>query len=208
VIDDEAIANETELPVEIRKPQGADSLLPERWLQEYGDLLFRISISKVRDQDLAEDLVQETLISAWRARDSFEGRATESTWLVGILRRRIADHFRKQTRRNRIMVDSQLAERSSPAGDTDQKLTFAPSINSKVFQTNLEAGEFREIVNDCLKTIPIHLRQAFQLRLANSEMDISQISQLLGINASNTSVRLYRARLLMRHCVERKWSAS
>jgi RNA polymerase sigma-70 factor, ECF subfamily len=203
VIDDETIDNDLS---RTSTSTEADSLLPERWLQAHGDLLFRMAISKVRDRDTAEDIVQEVFVSAWRARDSYAGRSTEATWLVGILRRRIADHFRNQARQNRIRFDSHSTESSAPEADTLPNIPLAPSISSKVFETHLEAFEFRQIVSECLSAMPVHLRQAFQLRLENGEMDIQQLSQMLGINPKNTSVRLYRARLLMRHCVERRWS--
>ncbi|MFW6061874.1 MAG: sigma factor [Planctomycetota bacterium] len=56
---------------------GAD---PKRWLDLYGDTLYRYAYARVRSEQLAEDLVQETLLAAWRARDSFQGRSSERTW--------------------------------------------------------------------------------------------------------------------------------
>ncbi len=47
---------------------------------------------------MAEDLVQETMLSAYQARDKFRGGSSERTWLVSILKRKIIDHYRKQSR--------------------------------------------------------------------------------------------------------------
>lgn len=46
-----------------------------------------MALMRVGKPDLAEDLVQETLLAAWQARDSFAGKSTEGTWLVAILKR-------------------------------------------------------------------------------------------------------------------------
>ena len=68
---------------------------PLEWLENHGDVLYRMALVRVGKPDLAEDLVQETLLAAWQARDSFAGKSSESTWLVAILKRKIIDHFRR-----------------------------------------------------------------------------------------------------------------
>ena len=67
---------------------------PEQWLDEHGDCLYGYALARVRRQDVAEDLVQETLIAAFRSRERFQGRSTERSWLVGILKNKIVDHYR------------------------------------------------------------------------------------------------------------------
>ena len=73
-------------------PAGKDIGL--QWLAEHGDLLFSYAISRVRDIQAAEDLVQETLLSAICGIDSFQHQSTASTWLVGILRNKLVDYYR------------------------------------------------------------------------------------------------------------------
>ena len=64
---------------------------PDNWVEDYGDYLFNYTISRVSDSQLAYDLVQDTFLAALSARDSFEGRSTEKTWLISILKRKIID---------------------------------------------------------------------------------------------------------------------
>jgi RNA polymerase sigma-70 factor (ECF subfamily) len=59
---------------------------PALWVDSYGDAMFRFALSRVGRQEVAENLVQETFLAAWRARESFDGRSSFSTWLGGILR--------------------------------------------------------------------------------------------------------------------------
>jgi DNA-directed RNA polymerase specialized sigma24 family protein len=46
---------------------------PEHWVDEHGDPLFRYALVRVRRREVAEDLVQETLLSAMRSREKFAG---------------------------------------------------------------------------------------------------------------------------------------
>jgi RNA polymerase sigma-70 factor, ECF subfamily len=68
---------------------------PDRWVDEHGDCLFRYALVRVRHREVAEDLVQETLLSAMRSRERFAGKSSERSWLTGILKHKISDHFRK-----------------------------------------------------------------------------------------------------------------
>ncbi len=72
-----------------------NELEPDKWVERFADYLFRYAFSRVNDQTVAEDLVQETFLSAWKARERFEGRSTEKTWLSSILKNKIIDHYRK-----------------------------------------------------------------------------------------------------------------
>ena len=71
---------------------------PERWVDDHGDCLYRYALLRVRKEELAEDLVQETLLIAVRTHEKFGGRSTERSWLVGILKNKICDYFRKAGR--------------------------------------------------------------------------------------------------------------
>ena len=65
------------------------------WLDEHGDVLYRYARSRIGHRELAEDLVQDTLLAALQSRDRFQGRATVRTWLLSILRHKIVDHCRR-----------------------------------------------------------------------------------------------------------------
>jgi DNA-directed RNA polymerase specialized sigma24 family protein len=73
----------------------ASSANPERWVDEHGDCLYRYALVRVRGAEVAEDLVQETLLAAVRSREKFGGRSSERSWLVGILKNKIVDYYRK-----------------------------------------------------------------------------------------------------------------
>ncbi|EQD45382.1 RNA polymerase sigma-70 region 2 domain protein [mine drainage metagenome] len=74
------------------------SVDPELWLDRYGDELYRYALSLLGKESDAEDAVQETFASAIRSRNSFSGNSSEKTWLFGILKHKVVDHFRRESR--------------------------------------------------------------------------------------------------------------
>jgi DNA-directed RNA polymerase specialized sigma24 family protein len=67
----------------------------ERWVDDHGGCLYRYVLVRVRKPEVAEDLVQETFPAAVRGYEKFGGRSSERSWLVGILKSKIVDYYRK-----------------------------------------------------------------------------------------------------------------
>ena len=57
--------------------------------------MYRYALVRVRVPEVAEDLVQETLLAGVRSREKVGGRSSERSWLVGILKNKIVDYYRK-----------------------------------------------------------------------------------------------------------------
>ena len=77
---------------------------PKTWVDAAGDRLFRYALSRVRNSAAAEDLVQETFLAALKGRQSFKGGSSELTWMTGILRNKIFEHYRKQSKETPLDV--------------------------------------------------------------------------------------------------------
>lgn len=71
---------------------------PTQWVDDHGDYLFRYCVHRLRDEAVAEDMVQETLLAAIQSMAGYQGRAAERTWLTGILKHKIIDHYRRSSR--------------------------------------------------------------------------------------------------------------
>ena len=173
----------------------ASKCRPERWLEDHGDALFRFAFARLRDRTLAEDAVQEALLGGLRSRDGFEGRAEERTWLISILRRKIADCLR---RRNGKIKEQETA-------DFDETRQFAelPGIWSDP-ELAVENDAFRLQFRDCLGRLPDDFADAFILREVE-ELTYEEVCDMLGVTATNLSTRLYRARMLLRKCLQANW---
>ncbi len=168
---------------------------PAKWLEEHGDVLYRFALSRLRDRTLAEDVVQETLLGALKNAKDFEGRAEVRTWLIGILRNKIADQLRRTGR---------IREDSTERIFDDRGAWAAAPGDWHDPESQLSSKEFQQTFSDCMEKLPEPLAEAFILREVE-ETDYEEVCDALEISATNLSTRLYRARLLLRKCLEQNW---
>ena len=75
---------------------------PGLWVDEHGDALFRYAMSRLADRPTAEDIVQETFLAALQGQDRFRGSSAPRTWLIGVLRHKLVDHFRRAGRMQQL----------------------------------------------------------------------------------------------------------
>jgi RNA polymerase sigma-70 factor (ECF subfamily) len=177
---------------------------PGRWVDEHGDCLYRFALLRVRKPEIAEDLVQDTLLAAVRAAENFTGRSSERSWLVGILKHKIADHFRKKGRET-LFTDMEFLndEMSHKFEDGFWNHDLGPK-DWQESEAVTYSGEFWQTMRDCLKKLPPRVASVFMMR----EMDDAstpEICETLGISQSNLWVMLHRARLALRECLELNW---
>ena len=181
-----------------------------RWLEEHGDYLFKYASFRLRDDTAAEDCVQETFLAALKAFEKFEGRGSERTWLVGILKHKIIDHFRKREREAPIGEDvDEGPEHPEFFKRTDQwaghwNADRAPSDWHATPAELIERADFWNVFNDCLTPLPQRTVSAFTLREVDGSKS-EEICEVLCISANNLWVMLHRARLHLRNCLEVNW---
>ena len=173
----------------------------DQWVEAHGDQLYCIAIARVGDRNTAEDLVQETFLAAWKGKDRFDGRSKLQTWLVAILKRKIADFYRTQ---GRSPVSATEISADNDLFDSDGLWKNRVGILATLPETAAENMEFWEIVSACIGDLPVPLAQSFHLRELDSK-PTEETCQVLGISRKNLSVRLHRARLLLRRCLENRW---
>jgi RNA polymerase sigma-70 factor (TIGR02943 family) len=178
---------------------------PASWIPRYGDSLWRFALSRLRDPQAAEDVIQDALAAALAAKDRFEGQSSELTWLTGILNHKIMDHFRRQGRRPTVGLDA-LGE-DGPAGEFDAKGhrnrmpgPLAGEASGRVDPQLLED------LADCKDGLPPSLAEPFELREVRG-MDGPTVCQVLGFTPTNLWTRLHRARAALRKCLEDKQGA-
>jgi RNA polymerase sigma-70 factor (ECF subfamily) len=173
------------------------------WLTEHGDALYRYALKRVGKADTAEDLVQETFLAAIRSANDFERRSKLQTWLIGILRHKIADHLRKLSRQRAKEAE---AFEASQAGGIFQNGHWQIGLHSWPTDPSswMENQEFWQVLDECQTKLPAKLATVFRMRDLE-ELSMSDICETLEITATNLSVRLHRARILLRECLDLNW---
>ncbi len=177
---------------------------PDEWIDRHETYLFRFGLLRLQDPRLVEDVVQETFLAALQARDRFAGRSSERTWLVGILKHKIIDHFRKISRENPpVHGDRDGDERKDLFDDTGRWKTEAATSKDWVDDPSwvLERKEFREALARCLSKLPPRMATAFSLRELD-DLSSAEVCAALNISAQNLWVILHRARMRLRQCLD------
>ena len=178
---------------------------PEAWLDQHGDALFAFAMARVTNRAVAEDLVQDTLLAAISARNQFEQKSTVRTWLLGILRHKVIDHIRRESRARQF--DQEMAE--AEAANFDRKGIWTSELGRWPADPTdtLEQDEFWEVFEQCRTKLPRLLYEAFALR-EMEQLSCDEVCKILAITSTNLSVRLHRARLALRKCLEQNWFSS
>ncbi len=186
--------------------KNSSSSNPTDWVDRYGNYLFRYAALRVRNRATAEDLVQEAFLAALKSRDSFSGHSSESTWLTGILKHKIADHFRQQAREAVLPGgnpgDPQEDDRFSPAGRWSNGPTEWGGNPADLFRQKEFLDQFRK----CLSGLSRNHANAFTLREIEGA-GTGEICKVLNVTETNLWVMLHRARTLLRRCLEIHWFA-
>lgn len=175
------------------------------WLNEHGDYLYRFALARLRDTHLAEDAVQETLLAAIQSQ-SYAAKSAPRTWLTGILKHKMIDLIRKQSREQSI---DDLSQTVADEGATDEFFHESGHWADRprawsAPDGELEQKQFLLILQECMDRLPKKLARLFLMREI-FEDDNQAICKELEISPTNAWVMLYRARIGLRKCLELHW---
>ena len=173
--------------------------------------LLRFARLQLRDAGAAEDAVQETMLAALTGSHRFESRSSYKTWLISILRNKIVDIIRSQSRE---LPASALAD--DEAGDDlldeslfDPRGHWQPGARPARWadpEASFEQQQFWKVFEACLDHLPPKTARVFLMREFLG-LDTGEICKETGISSSNCWVVLHRARMGLRTCLETRWFA-
>ncbi|MEX1131681.1 MAG: sigma-70 family RNA polymerase sigma factor, partial [Flavobacteriales bacterium] len=154
---------------------------------------------RVKEQETAEDLVQQTFIAAWEGRDRFAGNSSPRTWLFRILKNKLADHYRKVYREPEVSSCGDDVERFDTNG------RWLPEHRPTDWDHDEAADKeaLHRALGQCLETLPTNWRAAVEMKYLK-ERDAEAICQELGITPTNYWQQLHRAKVKLRGCIEQR----
>ena len=165
--------------------------------------LMRVALSRVRDREIAEDVVQETLACAWKGSESFARRSTLRTWVTGILLHKVTDAFRALGREpSHAAIDHH--ETDDDARFHDDGSWRAPVTAWSDPELALDCGRFRDEFEAQLGKLPPRQARAYMLRELQG-LEPGEVCEAMGISEANLHVLLHRARLALRESLDREW---
>lgn len=186
------------------KPDSPAALQPTEWVDQHGDYLFRYAVSRLRNSEAAEEVVQQTFLAGLEHLQQYAGKGSERGWLTGILKRKIIDLIRARQRTQNLSNDDEgdpLDQMFDPKGH------WKKNVRSTLLQPldSVERAEFWPILRQCLAGLPAKQADAFTLR-EMEELESDEICKELAITSSNLWVLLHRARIRLAQCMKTRWN--
>jgi RNA polymerase sigma-70 factor (ECF subfamily) len=190
LVSDGALASEDELLQGLRAGDGrAYRLFVERNSAD----VYKVALKLLGDEDEAEDVLQETFLSAFKAIGGFEGRSQLSTWLYRIAHNASLMRLRKRKRVTTFSLD----QPSAGAGEDSRALSRHVVDWSAVPDDQLMTAEARREMDRAISELPDTLRSVFVLRDIQG-LSGAETAEILEITVPAVKTRLHRARLWLR----------
>jgi RNA polymerase sigma-70 factor (TIGR02943 family) len=183
-------------------------------LEQHRTYLLRFARLQLRNDAWAEDAVSETLLAALTKPSAFENKSQLKTWLVGILKHKVIDVLRVQTREASINFES-----DGDGSEELEALMFKPDGHYATTPMNwdsanhnlndhpeqaLNTQQFFRVLEACTEKLPAAQGRIFLMR-EWLELSVEEICKELDLTSTNLYVQLHRARLRLRECLEVNW---
>ncbi len=175
----------------------------EKWVDDYSKNLLDRAYYLLSDKEDARDVVQEVFLSAYKSKDSFQGKSSPLTWLTSILHHKIADIYKKRYNGTpqpfsfETFFDKHGEWIEPDVADPWKEDEFAVS-------TLLDNNNFCDILNQCLGRLP---RQWLMVvnKCYLQEQKAAEICRELNLTTANYWKLLQRSRLQLRKCIDVHW---
>lgn len=167
--------------------------------------LLRFAILQLRNDALAEDVVQEALIAVLEKPERFAQQSSLRTYVTGIMKHKIIDALRLSQRTKQIDTTEDQSE--------DDVIDALFQANGHTYQMprswgspddTLEQKDFFRVLEICLEKLPAKTARIFMMR-EWLELETDEICKELDISTPNAWVMLYRARVRLRECLDLNW---
>lgn len=191
--DDEALA---------RRCAKRDPVAFELLMRRYNRRLYRVARAVLRDDDEAEDVVQDAYLAALRGIGAFRGGSRLSTWLTRITLNEAYARLRRRRRDARV-VPLDGIDFTQMQGDGAMAIQ-SPAESPESAATR---AELRRLLERSIDALPEQFRTAFMLREIE-EMSVEEAAACLDIPEATVRTRAFRARALLRETLARQLDAA
>jgi RNA polymerase sigma factor (sigma-70 family) len=148
----------------------------------YSRRLHYIAYSVIKDRYLAEDVVQETFIKAYKKIDTIEDIEKMGAWLSAIAARTAIDFLRSEKRKNLVLADESIIEQMNGH--------CATSMNT---EEEVDARLFKDDLNRSMEQLSAEYQAVLVLKVEHGLKE-NEIASLLQLKSATVKTRLYRAR--------------
>ena len=176
------------------------------WLAEYGDDMYSWATYKTSSKETAEDLVQDTMLSAYKSFDKYKPGSNPKTWLFTILNNKIIDYYRASNTQksiNQSTLQGKKVDDDNFTADGNWNNATDP-LWANTEQHLLDNPQFLEVLSGCIDKLPPNWKGVIVGKYIHHKKG-SQICKDLGITSSNLWQMAHRAKLQLRTCLDKNW---
>ena len=179
---------------------------PSHWAATHADYLYMYALSRLNDEELCRDLVQETFLAALEKLSDFRGESSERTWLTAILKYKVIEVYRK---RNSSWLSAGGSYEPEPEyfepDNGHWKDAFAPRPMPFDQADPIVHKELAAILKKCLQRLPSLWQCIFSMKHMD-EMKAEVICKELKVTSANYWVILHRAKVNLRACIQKEYT--
>ncbi len=172
----------------VSRLQASDPAAYEELIEDYADMVFRVAYRVLRNEQDAEDAMQETFLTVYRRIGQFRGEAKFSSWLYRIAANTALDLLRMRNRK-------QDAQEPLAVEDDEAESLLVDEV-APLPEDALTTRETLAHIHSILAGMSPKLSEAFVLYEIQG-LSMQETADALGISLSAAKVRVHRARLLL-----------
>ncbi len=161
-----------------------DEKAMQRFFNLYANNVYRYVLSRCGDNNLASDILNLVMLEVWRQADAFQARSKVTTWLIGIARHKLIDHYRKEKRH----VHDELNETIPDGAPVSEQL--------------VNAAQNAKWVKHCLENIGRTQREIIHLAFY-ADMAYPEIAEIIECPVGTVKSRMFHARQALRNCLNK-----
>ena len=178
------------------------------WIEEYGDDMYSWAFYKTSSKETAEDLVQDTMVSAFKSFEKFRPGSNPKTWLMTILNNKIIDYYRASSTTKSINQTSLLGDNVENENFTENGIW---QKNPELMWGNdeehlLDNSRFISVLDQCIGNLPVSWKNVIVSKYIDHKKG-KEICKELNITPSNLWQMAHRAKLQLRTCLDKNWQS-
>ncbi|HEC20710.1 MAG TPA: sigma-70 family RNA polymerase sigma factor [Gammaproteobacteria bacterium] len=162
-----------------------DEKAMQRFFMQYANDVYRFLMGRCGDSTLASDILNAVMLDVWRQADRFQGRSKVTTWLMGIARHKLIDHYRREQRHQHEALDVTMSIDPAP-----------------VSEQLVAAAQHADWVKHCIERLGGLQRDIVHLAFYQ-DMAYPEIAEIVECPVGTVKSRMFHAREALRRCLEK-----
>lgn len=155
-----------------------------QFYQRHNRALFAFLVKLVREREMAEEVLSETMLEVWRQAGRFEGKSSVTTWVFSIAHHKAVSRLR---RKREVALDEEVAANIEDSAPTPDKLATDQNMS--------------RLLKGLMERLSLDHREILQLAYFQ-EFSVQEIADVLDLPENTVKTRMFYARQRLKSLLE------